>query len=234
MKKTLFFITLSFTCLSFITAQEVTISSNATIKVTEGASLNVFGLKLTPSDPDGFNFNENTITKSTTAIALGNESMNRVYNFTNSVTAFKGTVVFNYEDADENGITDSDAILELFDDPVWTNYPDTDNADNMVTSTIDNAINFSKITASSSSATLKVENIDDKLAFNIYPNPIVNTINITHDGAVEATLFNQLGQKVLKTNKKTIDFSSFAKGLYVLQINNLTNNKSNNFKIIKK
>jgi len=232
MKKTLFFISLSLAYSSFMTAQEITIFPSAKIQVAEGASLNVNGLVLTPSG--SYDFTENTLTKSATAIVVGsNESMDRVYTLANPVTAFQGTIVFNYEDADENGILDNDAVLEINQDGVWTNYPDIDGTDNMVTSAIDSAINFTQITASSSTATLVVSPVSDKLLVKVYPNPVVNEVHIVHKDAIEATLFNQLGQEVLKTNQKTIDFSSFAKGLYILKIK--TNKKnSNNFKIIKK
>ncbi|MDN3492727.1 T9SS type A sorting domain-containing protein [Winogradskyella bathintestinalis] len=232
MKKTFFLISLSLVSLSLISAQEVTISSGAKIQVNGTASLNVDGLTITPSS--SYELTENTLTKSATAIVVGsNESMDRVYSFTNPVTNFQGSIVFNYDDADENGIADDDAVLELNQDGSWTNYPDTDGTDNMITSVIDNAINFSQVTASSASATLTVESISDTELFKVYPNPVVNEINIEHKNAVEVTITNQLGQQVLKTNQKTIDFSSFAKGLYILQITNTNKTNTNNFKIIK-
>lgn len=233
MKKTLFFISLSLVSLTYLTAQEITISSGANIQVAGGASLNVDGLTLTPSG--SFSFTENTFTKSSTAImANSNESMDRVYTLANPVMAFQGTIVFNYEDVDENGIADSDAVLELNQDGSWVNYPDTDGVDNMVTSTIGSAVNFSQVTASSSSATLTIEAASERIFAKVYPNPVVNEIHIVHNDAIEATVFNQLGQEVMRTNKKTIDFSSLAKGLYILQVNNKNKTNSNNFKIIKK
>ena len=232
MKKTLFFISLSLAYSSFVTAQEVTISSSAKIQVAAGASLNINGLGLSPFE--SYDFTENALTKSVAAMVVGsNESMSRVYTLANPITAFQGTIVFNYEDADENGILDSDAVLEINQDGVWTNYPDIDGTDNMVTSAIDSAINFTQITASSSTATLVVSPVSDKLLVKVYPNPVVNEVHIVHKNAIEATLFNQLGQEVLSTNQKTIDFSSLAKGLYILKIKT-NNNNSNNFKIIKK
>lgn len=233
MKKTLFFISLSLASLTYLTAQEIVISSGANIQVAAGASLNVDGLELAPSV--SFSFTENTFTKSSTAImANSNESMDRVYTLVNPVIAFQGTIVFNYEDADENGIADADAVLELNQGGTWVNYPDTDGVDNMVTSTIGSAVNFTQVTASSSSATLTVGPTSEKLFVKVYPNPVVNEIHISHTEAIEATIFNQLGQEVLRTNQKTIDFSSFAKGLYILQVNNKNKTNSNNFKIIKK
>jgi hypothetical protein len=232
MKKTLFFISLGLIYSSFMIAQEVTISSNAKIQVAAKASLNVNGLALTPSG--NYDFTENILTKSATAIVVGsNESMNRVYTAENPVTAFQGTIAFNYEDADENGILDNEVVLEINQDGVWTNYPDIDEMDNMITSTFDSAINFKQITASSADATLTVGKVLDEIIVRVYPNPVVNKLHIAHKDAIEATLFNRLGQEVLRTYQKTIDFSSLAKGLYILKIKTNKNN-TNNFKIIKK
>ena len=84
MKKTLFFISLSLASLTYLTAQEIVISSGANIQVAAGASLNVDGLELAPSV--SFSFTENTFTKSSTAImANSNESMDRVYTLVNPV-----------------------------------------------------------------------------------------------------------------------------------------------------
>lgn len=231
MKKTLLFISLSLTSLSFIVAQELTIATGAKIQVAGGESLTVDGLSITPSGT--FDFTGNTFTKSSTPImANGNESMDLVYTLDNPITAFQGEIVFNYEDADENGIVNDDnVVLELNQDGAWVNYPDTDGVDNMVTSIIGTAVNFTQVTASSSFAVLTVKPVSNKLFVKVYPNPVVNEIHIQYQNDIEAVLFNQLGQEVYRTNKKTIDFSSLTKGLYILQVNNKTN--SNNFKIIK-
>ena len=42
-----------------------------------------------------------------------------------------------------------------------------------------------------------------------------------------------LGQQILETNDKQIDFSGFEKGTYILVVQNLESGSTTNFKIIK-
>jgi hypothetical protein len=59
---------------------------------------------------------------------------------------------------------------------------------------------------------------DKKVA--IFPNPTSNTITIeTSDEAVQIQIYNMLGIKVLQTTNKNIDLSSFASGIYIVDVN---------------
>ncbi|MFV0565502.1 MAG: T9SS type A sorting domain-containing protein [Flavobacteriaceae bacterium] len=74
--------------------------------------------------------------------------------------------------------------------------------------------------------------MSDKLAANIsvYPNPTANFVFINSvEGFELATVFNSLGQVVMKTESEQLDFSALAKGLYFVKIKN-----SNNAEITKK
>ena len=53
----------------------------------------------------------------------------------------------------------------------------------------------------------------------IYPNPVSNILNIQNqDGQIsEISIFNMLGQQVLKTKNKQIDVSNFKNGIYILK-----------------
>jgi hypothetical protein len=69
----------------------------------------------------------------------------------------------------------------------------------------------------------------------VYPNPVVSMINILCEEDIEVSIFNQQGQLLLCTREKSIDFSSFANGIYILKGRNIINQSiTNNFKIIKK
>ena len=229
MKKIIF---IAFLSASFMSAQELS-TTNGTVTIKSGASMNVNGLVLNPTT-DHVIGNNNSITMSTTPIASnGNASMARVYNYASPSADFLGTIVYQYEDADQNSILDADAVLEVNVAGQWQNYADSDGVDNSVTHLFDSAVQISSITASSSAATLTVESISDNQLFKVYPNPVVSQINIAHNESIEATIFNQLGQHVLTTQEKTIDLSSYSKGVYILKVRNLNNNNTNNFKIIK-
>jgi hypothetical protein len=229
MKKIIF---IAFLSASFMSAQELS-TTNGTVTIKSGASMNVNGLILNPTT-DHVIGNNNSITMSTTPIASnGNASMARVYNYASPSADFLGTIIYQYEDADQNSILDADAVLEVNVAGQWQNYADSDGVDNSVTHTFSSAVQISSVTASSSVATLTVESISDNQLFKVYPNPVVSQINIAHNESIEATIFNQLGQHVLTTQEKTIDLSSFSKGVYILKVRNLNNNNTNNFKIIK-
>ena len=229
MKKIIF---IAFLSASFMSAQDLS-TTNGTVTIKSGASMNVNGLVLKPTT-DHVIGNNNSITMSTTPIASnGNASMARVYNYASPSADFLGTIVYQYEDADQNSILDADAVLEVNVAGQWQNYADSDGVDNSVTHLFDSAVQISSITASSSAATLTVESISDNQLFKVYPNPVVSQINIAHNESIEATIFNQLGQHVLTTQEKTIDLSSYSKGVYILKVRNLNNNNTNNFKIIK-
>jgi hypothetical protein len=229
MKKIIF---ITFLSTSLISAQKLS-TTIGTVTIKSGASMNVNGLVLKPTT-DHVIGNNNSITMSTTPIASnGNASMARVYNYASPSADFLGTIVYQYEDADQNSILDADAVLEVNVAGQWQNYADSDGVDNSVTHLFDSAVQISSITASSSAATLTVESISDNQLFKVYPNPVVSQINIAHNESIEATIFNQLGQHVLTTQEKTIDLSSYSKGVYILKVRNLNNNNTNNFKILK-
>jgi hypothetical protein len=229
MKKIIF---IAFLSASFISAQELS-TTNGTVTIKSSASMNVNGLVLNPTT-DHVIGNNNSITMSTTPIASnGNASMARVYVYASPSADFLGTIIYQYEDADQNSILDADAVLEVNVAGQWQNYADSDGVDNSITHAFSSAVQISSVTASSSVAPLTVESISDNQLFKVYPNPVVSEINIAHNENIEATIFNQLGQHVLTTQEKTIDLSSYSKGVYILKVRNLNNNNTNNFKIIK-
>jgi len=56
--------------------------------------------------------------------------------------------------------------------------------------------------------------------FNIYPNPVKNILHIKNETMTinKITVFDAIGKEVYKTNKTTIDFSTFENGLYIIKI----------------
>ena len=75
------------------------------------------------------------------------------------------------------------------------------------------------------------ETID--MAIRIYPNPSSSIIKVDYSGDLQLTLFNVLGQQVLKSSSKTINISNLDQGTYILSAKD-SNNAINNFKIIKR
>ena len=175
----------------------------------------------------------NSVDRNLTSVSIdGAESMARHYTISDNLSSYTGTIVYHYADEDMHGISHF-AALQVLDSPdgMWMNYADEDDVDYSVTRSFDNAVEIHSVTASD--ATLSVETIDGEMTISIFPNPTSNTINVVFDKELELSLFNMLGQQVIKTSNKNIDISNFEKGTYILVVENIETGNFTNFKIIK-
>jgi hypothetical protein len=60
-----------------------------------------------------------------------------------------------------------------------------------------------------------------EISFYVYPNPVVNTLNIIGvDENASLSVFNLNGQCIKQEKGNVIDVNALAKGTYILQINN--------------
>lgn len=62
---------------------------------------------------------------------------------------------------------------------------------------------------------------EDLISFTIYPNPTNDILNIQLDDSytlLDATLYNQVGQKVKSSKENKIELSSIIPGVYLLEI----------------
>ena len=110
-------------------------------------------------------------------------------------------------------------------------YEDTDDLDYQVTSEFQDPGSFAIVTAGD--ATLSIETVDGEMSISIFPNPTSSILNVNFDGELYLSIHNMLGQQILETNDKQIDFSGFEKGTYILVVQNLESGNTTNFKIIK-
>jgi hypothetical protein len=77
----------------------------------------------------------------------------------------------------------------------------------------------------------------------VYPNPVVNYLNLYFNEMAgqdfEVRLYDTLGKQVLdkkllnSSENETLNFSEYSAGIYILTIVESTSNKSKSFKIIK-
>ena len=211
---------------------QLVVGENASVTVAESASITVAGLEINPNS-DLVISGSNSVERNLTSVSIdGAESMARHYTISDNLSSYTGTIVYNYEDEDMNGISHF-AALQVLDSPdgMWMNYADEDDVDYSVTRSFDNAVEIHSVTASD--ATLSVETIDGEMTISIFPNPTSNIINVVFDKELELSLFNMLGQQVIKTSNKNIDISNFEKGTYILIVENIETGNFTNFKIIK-
>ena len=221
---------------AFILSQSLTVGSSGNLIIADGATVEVANLALTPSANYTIS-GANDLTQSSTAVTSnGNSSISQVHSTTTTLENYLGVVTLKYDDADLNGITEADLVLELqSSDGSWTSYApssvDTDN--NAISYDFTSAVSFKAITASSSSATLTIT--DDDLFDNIrvFPNPTMDYINIMSPDTYNAEIFNAAGQKLISTDKNKIDIRSISNGNYFLKLKDINNNIKT-FTIIKK
>ena len=216
---------------SFSSYGQVSVGENGNIEVKAGATLDVAGLEIIPISD--YNITAGvTINKSDTSIVLPNgDSMNRSYYLDPSMENLSTVLVYNYEDADMNGITHNAKMVVVDGSGNSMEYEDADALDYQVTSEFQDPGSFAVISAGD--ATLSVETLDGEMSISIFPNPTSSILNVSHDGDLNISVYNMLGQEILETNEKQIDLSGFQKGTYILLVQNLESGNTTNFKIIK-
>jgi hypothetical protein len=219
-----------------IFSQSLTVGASGNVIIADGATVEVANLALTPSAEYTFS-GANDLTQSSAAVTSnGNSSISQVHSTTATLENYLGVVTLKYGDADLNGISEADLVLELqSSDGSWTSYTPTsvDNDNNAISYDFTSAVSFKSITASSSSATLTIT--DDDLFDNIrvFPNPTMDYINIMSTDTYNAELFNATGQKLISTNKNKIDIRFISNGNYFLKVKDSKNNIKT-FTLIKK
>jgi len=84
---------------------------------------------------------------------------------------------------------------------------------------------------------LTAEVIDVKewgiLDIKIFPNPVTDFLSVSIDKPIQISITNMLGEIVLLSNQKEIDIRPLIRGVYLLQIFNVNNEKIKTFKLIK-
>ena len=210
---------------------QVFVGEYGNIELKAGATLDVEGLEITPV----IDYNitgEVFIQKSNTSISLPNgNSMIRSYFMDSMLTDLSAILVYNYEDADMNGITHNAKMVVVDDSGNFTEYQDIDDLDYQITSEFTNPSSFTIVTAGD--AFLSSETIDGQMSISIFPNPTSSILNINYDGELNISMYNILGKLILETNDKQINLSKYRSGTYILHVQNLKSGNSTNFKIIK-
>lgn len=230
-----FFTFLFFPCLIF--AQDISpisVGASGSITVTSGSKINIAGLELAPSSD--LVITDTDLGRTSTAISSNNNtSVKRVYSSTKLISNFIGSVVFNYDENDLNGLNENDLVLEVkSSDNTWSSYTGSvDTSNNTITYNFDSNISFNSITASQSGSTLTIENLNLLDGIYIYPNPTADRIYISSNEFLTAEIFNVVGQKILTTTNNNIDMTELVSGTYALRIS-INDKTTKTFKIIKK
>lgn len=220
----------------FLFSQILTINSGSSISISSNSSITLDGLEISPDDTYVIS-GDIDISRTGTPITSGsNTSVSRVYNSSDLLSGFTGTLTFSYLEGELNGITENELVLELqSDDDSWISYTGTvDEVNNTVSYTFNESVSFKSVTASSSNGTLTIEDIEQiPNQIFVYPNPTTDRIYIQGENILQTELFDLRGRKVKTTNQKQIDMSEMSIGTFILKVTTETNN-TKSFKIIKR
>ena len=231
MKKNFFILMIIFT--STLVAQEpvVNIADGNNIIIANGATLDIAGLELTPN-ADYTIVGENSVEIESDIITInGNESMSKSYTAGVSLEGYTGSVIFNYSDEEMNGVSHTASLYVMNSELEWIQYEDEDSENYTVSYEFEDPIQMKAVTAGVQAGLSTIET--QIPGIRIYPNPSSSTVNVDYSEDLEITLFNILGQQILKTNSKTINISNLEKGTYFLFTED-ENKSITNFKLIKK
>ena len=229
MKKLLILFIIIFT--STLSAQVVSIAEGNNITIAEGATLDIAGLEITPN-ADYSVVGENSVTKDSEVISVnGNESMSKSYAAGVSLVGYTGSVLYNYTEDEMNGVTHTASLYVMNSESEWIQYEDEDSDDFTITYNFEEPIEMKAVTAGVQAGLSTIET--EMPGIRIYPNPSSSIVNINYSEDLEITIFNILGQQILKSNSKTINISNLENGTYFL-ITKDENNSITNFKLIKK
>ena len=122
---------------------------SGSVEIKNGASIEVAGLEINPAADYVINSNTSVTSDLAPLTINGAESMARHYDAVAPLSDFIGTIVFNYNEEDMNGIS-HEADLQVLDSEggSWTNYADADDTDFSVTHVFDTSVNIHSVTAS--------------------------------------------------------------------------------------
>ena len=74
----------------------------------------------------------------------------------------------------------------------------------------------------------------NEIVLNYFPNPVSDKLYINYINDINISVFDINGRKIFQTNRKTIDFSDFDYGIYLLHIKDIISNTYKVIKILKK
>lgn len=81
--------------------------------------------------------------------------------------------------------------------------------------------------------TLSSNNIHNSDEISVYPNPVVNYLNINYAGKTKTDVYDLSGKAILTTISKKINFNNYANGIYILRVTDIKSNKTYHYKIVK-
>ena len=217
-----------------VTGQDLYVGSDSSVTLDTAASISINGLTLAPDSGYTIASNTNIEFKDTQA-NTGNISIFRHYDISPSLPNYSGNLVFSYQDAELNGIAETNLSLALLDtNTIWQGYAATLNPDtNTLSYNFTTAISFSIVTADFNNS-LNTDNFVLNTPLTLYPNPTSGVVYIKYPYPVKTTVYSMLGQVLQTGQTHRVDLSLYDEATYILRVQDPQNLTSKTFKIIKK
>lgn len=165
-----------------------------------------------------------------------NPSINRIYEISNALSGHSGKLIFSYEHRMLSRISKSDLVLEVLDaNRLWKSvHPVVNEINNTLTYDFTDLMGFTSFSPSDEPSILTVKPIALDDVVRVYPNPTTDYLFVVTNTPQKATLYNEIGQKILESNNaKCLEIKDLPLGIYSLNLHN-TKNQISTFKIIKK
>jgi len=216
----------------FSFAQDLTITNGTSLTLVSGTDFYVNGINFNPSNNLSLT---GPLEFSKTATPVG-ESIDRVFNFSNTIANYQGDVTFFYDDSEllTTSASESSLVIRIKDGTTWSSdlEPTRDGTLNTLIYNFPSSTNISTITASKPGIILSINKFN-QLKINLFPNPVISSFKITTDLTIETLIYNNLGQVIFKSNQKDIDISRLSTGTYLVIVKDLNSVNFNSYQIIK-
>ena len=143
---------------NFSRSQIITLSPGSDLTIKQGTPFFADNIILTPSSD--FTLSNVSLSRNTTATHTPNNIyISRVYRFSNTTNPFSGSIQFNYQDAELNGLPESTLQLNIHDGTTWRffNSAGNDIVNNYVLTTSLSGVQLNELALASSNFVLPLE-----------------------------------------------------------------------------
>jgi hypothetical protein len=214
--------------LNVLSGQELTIGTDSYMYIPKGASIHISGLTLEPL-ADYEIPAETSFTLEDAASQQGNKTTMRQFKFNRLMPKFTGAISFNFDLINREPSNGNKLTLEFLDSSSrWhVLIPESDFLAGSLSYEFMEEVRFSDLAITLSRANSIID------AAKVFPNPTQDEIQIDYPYLSKITLMNSAGMTLETSLNNRINLSTYPAGLYILVIEDFTNNLTTTRQIIK-
>tara|TARA_B100000767_G_C19569695_1_gene452679 strand:+ start:135 stop:812 length:678 start_codon:yes stop_codon:yes gene_type:complete len=188
----------------------VSVTDGSFVTISKNTSFFVEDLTITPSDT--FIISDNLFRENNTELVqdVWNQCVDKTYTFSRSQKQFKGSIAFNYKHAELDSSDEGGMYIAMRDNSssswFFTSDSNLDFVENKILVNYTEDVILGQITLAYPNGPL------------IYPNPLLDVLNINFNAPSYKRLYNFNGVICFQTEDDTINLSDFSSGTYLLEI----------------